>query len=63
MDIEGGSPLQPAQVESFDDHRVAMSMAIAGLFLNSGEIVINDTKNIDTSFPNFEQLLNQLRTH
>ncbi len=61
MDIEGGASLKPAQVESYDDHRIAMSMAIAGLFLSSGEIGINDTKNIDTSFPNFEQLLSQLR--
>ncbi len=62
MDIEGGSLFHSAEVDSFHDHRVAMSMAIAGLFLKSGEIIIRNTKNIDTSFPNFEQLLNRLRS-
>lgn len=61
MDIEGGHELRGAEVHSHGDHRVAMSMAIAGLFLQSGSMVIHDTKNIDTSFPDFDSFLNHVR--
>ena len=39
-------------INSFGDHRIAMSFLIAGLRFDS-EVHVNDCKNIDTSFPNF----------
>lgn len=56
MDIEGAEQLAGVAVESFGDHRIAMSMLIAGLSA-TGEITVNDTECIGTSFPTFFQLL------
>jgi len=63
MIIEGGRPLIPAEVDSHGDHRVAMSMAVAGLAASAdgGPMVINDTACINTSFPGFYGLLELLR--
>jgi len=56
----GGKPLpgtaSDAQVVTHLDHRIAMSMAIAGL-VSSGGVEVDDTRPIATSFPNFEDLL------
>lgn len=56
----GGTPLpgtaEDAQVTTHLDHRIAMSMAIAGL-VSSGGVEVDDTRPIATSFPNFEELL------
>lgn len=49
--IEGGQ-MSGAEVESHDDHRIAMSFAMAAL-RTSGEVVINECANVRTSFPNF----------
>lgn len=38
--------------ESFGDHRIAMSLAIASL-LADGESVINNVDCVNTSYPNF----------
>ncbi|MGB5210690.1 MAG: 3-phosphoshikimate 1-carboxyvinyltransferase [Gammaproteobacteria bacterium] len=54
MDVEGGS-IGPGSVDSEGDHRVAMSMAVAGLAA-SGPIQISDISNVDTSFPGFAKL-------
>ena len=55
--IEGGV-LQSATINSYGDHRIAMSFAIAGLLSNMD---IEDTACIDTSFPNFIELLDNLK--
>ena len=60
MIITGGNELKGNEVQSFGDHRVAMSIAVAGLFIKNGTVIINDTKNIDTSFPGFDKYLNKL---
>ncbi|MGM0518839.1 MAG: 3-phosphoshikimate 1-carboxyvinyltransferase [Campylobacterota bacterium] len=52
-----GKELKPATIDSYGDHRIAMSFAIAGL--NCG-MDINDTSCIDTSFPNFKEILDSL---
>ncbi len=54
--IEGGR-LQSAQIESFGDHRIAMSFAIAGLL---ADMKIADIDCIATSFPNFIELLQKI---
>jgi 3-phosphoshikimate 1-carboxyvinyltransferase len=43
-------------VDSYGDHRIAMSFLIAGLVSNKPITVLN-TSNINTSFPNFENIL------
>ncbi len=61
MIIHGGSPVHAAEVNSHGDHRVAMSLAVAGLIADGGEMVINDTECINTSFPGFVELLESLK--
>jgi 3-phosphoshikimate 1-carboxyvinyltransferase len=43
------------EVDSVDDHRIAMSFTIASLRANT-EIVVNDCANVATSFPGFVEL-------
>lgn len=54
IDIEGG-PIAGGPVDSAGDHRVAMSMAVAGLVAD-GQIRIQDTRHVGTSFPGFADL-------
>ncbi len=54
MVIQGGQ-LGSGCVESHEDHRISMSFAVAALRA-SGEIVINDCSNVNTSFPDFVSL-------
>jgi 3-phosphoshikimate 1-carboxyvinyltransferase len=46
-----GGKLQPAKIETYNDHRIAMSFAIANLA--AGGIEISDKKCVDKSFPGF----------
>jgi 3-phosphoshikimate 1-carboxyvinyltransferase len=55
--IEGGKP-RPAQIESYNDHRIAMSFAIAGLVVRGIEIA--DKKCVDKSFPGFWKELEKI---
>jgi 3-phosphoshikimate 1-carboxyvinyltransferase len=52
-----GGELKSALIDSFGDHRVAMSFAIAGL---KCDMSIEDTGCIQTSFPNFTDLLDRV---
>ena len=54
--ITGGTP-KAAMIESFGDHRIAMSFAILGLVCS---MEIDDSSCIATSFPNFTTLLESL---
>ena len=47
------------RVDSHGDHRIAMAFAIAGLRA-SGEILIDDCANVNTSFPGFSDLVNSI---
>lgn len=61
IDGSGGEPLRGtigAPVTTHLDHRIAMSMAIAGLVTKEG-VEIDDTRPIATSFPAFEALLDE----
>ncbi len=58
IDGTGGEPL-PGSTEPITthlDHRIAMSMAVAGLASRDG-VEVDDTSPIATSFPNFTALL------
>ena len=46
-------------VNSYGDHRIAMSFLIASIRSNS-EIMVEDCENILTSFPNFVETMNSL---
>jgi 3-phosphoshikimate 1-carboxyvinyltransferase len=57
--IEGPQRLQGTVVEAHDDHRVAMSLAVAGLCA-SGETVIQGATCAEDSFPGFAETLHAL---
>lgn len=59
MRIVGAKPLVGAVCESHGDHRVAMSMLVAGLAVR-GETTVNGTRWIETSFPGFEETLRKV---
>lgn len=52
--IQGGG-FTGGEVESHDDHRIAMSFTMAGLCATQA-IIVNNCANVDTSFPNFVDL-------
>jgi 3-phosphoshikimate 1-carboxyvinyltransferase len=52
-----GGVIQSATIDSFGDHRIAMSFLIAGLLT---PMTIQDTECIQTSFPNFIELLSKI---
>ena len=56
-EIDGNSVLKQATINSHGDHRIAMSFAIAGLICG---MHIEDTECIETSFPNFKEILDSL---
>ncbi len=59
MEITGRDSLEGTECESHGDHRIAMSLAVAGLAAK-GDTVVRDAGWIDTSFPGFERLLRQV---
>lgn len=54
--IRGGGILRGARVSSRGDHRMAMSLAVAGLFAE-GETTVEDIGCVETSFPGFAEIL------
>ncbi len=59
MVIPGGQRLHGAEVESFDDHRIAMAFAIAALRAD-GETTIKDAQSVAVSFPEFFEALGKV---
>jgi len=58
--IEGKTDLRgAAQVETYHDHRLAMSLYVAGLVCEN-PILINGFEWVNISFPEFENLMNKL---
>jgi 3-phosphoshikimate 1-carboxyvinyltransferase len=57
--IEGREDLKPAAAISYGDHRIAMSMLIAGLTA-AGVTTVDDTDCVSTSFPGFMDMLGSL---
>ena len=47
------------EIDSFGDHRIAMSFLVAGMRSKEG-INVKNCKNIETSFPNFLNTMNAL---
>lgn len=59
MEITGGKPLHGATLESYGDHRIAMGFLMAGL-MAEGETTLLNCRNINTSYPGFENHLREL---
>lgn len=57
--VTGPSRLKEAVCESYNDHRIAMSLAVAAL-LAEGKTVIKNSECIDISFPGFEKTLQNM---
>ena len=56
--------LHGGTVESFDDHRVAMSLACLGLGLPEGqEVIVNDAECCSVSFPKFFEVMNKINAN
>ena len=52
MEIHGGKPLKGAVLDSYMDHRIAMSFAVAGMAAD-GETEILNASCVDSSYPEF----------
>lgn len=47
------------EIDSHQDHRIAMAFTIAGT-IATGSIKIRNCDNVNTSFPNFVELANNI---
>ena len=58
VDIIGGT-LKPTEdvLESHNDHRIAMSLAVAGMAMKSGSITLNEVETVNSSFPDFHSIM------
>lgn len=56
--IYGQESFVPAQIETYDDHRIAMAFAI--LALKAGPLEINNPQCVTKSFPNFWELFEKI---
>ncbi len=57
LTIQGGNP-QPATIDTYGDHRMAMSFAVAGTKIDG--IVINDPDVVNKTFPEFWTKLKEI---
>lgn len=55
-----GNTLTPAAVDTYDDHRMAMAFAIAGLATPQGTVTINDPGCVNKTYPAFWDDLQKL---
>lgn len=57
--VHGGRKLTGTDVDSFDDHRVAMAMTVCGLF-SEGEMTVHNSECAAVSFPTFFEVMSGL---
>ena len=62
MQIHGGEGMYSAEVDSNDDHRIAMCLAITGTKIKDG-LVIKNAESVTKSYKNFWEDFEQLVTH
>lgn len=60
MTIKGTDNLRGTSIDTFKDHRIAMSFAVASLVAD-GAVKIRDAESVDISFPGFFDNLGRLR--
>ena len=58
--INGKGYITGSKVKGYEDHRIIMAMAIAGLYSKS-EITIDDISAVSVTFPTFFELIDQLK--
>lgn len=58
MEVVGGKKLHGGIIESYGDHRIAMAMAVCGMALPEGSVVVKDAECCAVSFPGFFDLMN-----
>ena len=58
LEIEPPDQVHPARIQTYDDHRIAMSFAVAGLAAPG--IVIENPDCVGKTFPDFFQSLESL---
>ena len=58
--IHGPTPLRGAVLDSFDDHRIAMAFAVAGLIAD-GTTIIEGADCVGISFPSFWDMFERLQ--
>ena len=56
---DNNNVIASTEIDSFGDHRIAMSFLVAGTRSKEG-IIVKNCKNIETSFPNFLNTMNAL---
>ena len=62
MIVNGQTELKGGcEVETYHDHRLAMSLYVAGL-ITKKEILINDFEWVNISFPTFENLFEKIKS-
>ncbi|MBH05328.1 MAG: 3-phosphoshikimate 1-carboxyvinyltransferase [Phycisphaeraceae bacterium] len=61
IDPPVGNKIKPAAIDTYDDHRMAMSCAIAGLRSPEPGVIINDPTCVNKTFPGFFGYLDRLR--
>lgn len=59
ISIKGRTELRGCEVQSYGDHRIAMSLSIAAL-MAEGTTVVRNASCVDISFPGFFETLNRL---
>ena len=59
MIIKGKTPLKGACIQTFNDHRIAMSFSIADL-ISEGNVKLDNTLCVDISFPGYFDLIKNL---
>ena len=59
LEITGSTPLTGTEVDSYGDHRVAMSLAIAALNA-TGSTQIGQAEAAAISYPDFATIFNQI---
>lgn len=61
LKMEGAESLKGGKLNGWDDHRIVMSLAVAGLRAD-GETTIDAAESISVSFPNFVGIMRKLGT-
>ena len=59
LSVRGGKPLRGVRLDSHNDHRIAMALAIAGLAA-AGQTIVTGEECIPVSFPGFAETLRSL---
>lgn len=57
---KGGIGLHSAVVDSHNDHRIAMALAVAGLAIPGDGVVVQNAECSDVSFPHFYEIMNTI---